>query len=156
MSRLGQKHLRLRVDPDSVLRRVAPPVSVFGEALESFAERMLAFAKKHGGVGLAAPQVGVSSRIIVVGRREPELCLVNPEMVSWSSDYETLAEGCLSLPNRSFTVERHVHLRVSARKPNGKLIDLDADELLARVIQHELDHLNGILILDKGNELMQS
>jgi peptide deformylase len=103
------------------------------------------------GIGLAAPQVGVSHRVLVY-RVEPESplnALVNPEIVWSGEETETLEEGCLSLPAVHVDVERPVHVRVKARDEHGEEIVVEASGLEARVIQHELDHLDGVLILDR-------
>jgi peptide deformylase len=103
------------------------------------------------GIGLAAPQVGVSHRLLVyrVEPDSPVQPLVNPE-IEWSSrDQETMEEGCLSLPGVHVEVERPLHIRVNAQDDKGDSIVVEASGLEARVIQHEVDHLDGVLILDR-------
>ena len=103
------------------------------------------------GVGLAAPQLGVSARLLVyrVGNDAPLIALVNPE-VEWSSpDEEIMEEGCLSLPGVAVDVERPVHVRVRGQDEQGETRIVEASGLEARVFQHEIDHLDGVLILDR-------
>ncbi len=145
-----KKRLKLRIYPDPVLSQVCNSVNNFNKHMQDFTERMHVFMKKNKGIGLAAPQVGVLYRIIVVSAREDHLCLVNPKIVSFSHDYDMKSEGCLSLPNQVFKVKRNFHIEVTAKNPKGKDVHFEATELLARVIQHEIDHLNGRMICDTG------
>jgi peptide deformylase len=103
------------------------------------------------GVGLAAPQVGLSQRLLVyrVGHDAPLIALVNPELEWTSDDGEEAEEGCLSIPGIHVEVERPVHVRVNAVDEFGEDLVVEASGLEARVIQHEVDHLNGVLILDR-------
>ena len=103
------------------------------------------------GVGLAAPQLGLSQRLLVyrVGPDAPLVALANPELEWASDDQETLDEGCLSIPGITVDVERPVHVRVRALDEEGETRMVEASGLEARVIQHEMDHLNGVLILDR-------
>ncbi len=147
---LAQKPLLLRIYPDTVLQQAADKVSTFGKPLRSFAETMYSFMVEHNGIGLAAPQVGILYRIVTIGLRDITCCLINPEIVSASFDYDTKEEGCLSLPDQTYTVKRNIHIEVRARNIYGGKLHFKAEHLFARVIQHETDHLNGILICDKG------
>ena len=149
-SELKQKPMTLRIYPDTILQQVADPVTVFDKSLRSFAETMLTFMSKHKGIGLAAPQVGILYRIITIGLREIKCCLINPEIISESFDNDIKEEGCLSLPDITYEVKRNVRIEVRARSTSGGKIHFEAEHLIARVIQHEIDHLNGILISDKG------
>ena len=103
------------------------------------------------GVGLAAPQLGISQRLLVyrVGPDAPVIALANPELEWSSDDREGLDEGCLSIPGITVDVERPVHVRVRARDEDGEPRLVEASGLEARVIQHEMDHLDGVLILDR-------
>jgi peptide deformylase len=142
-------HVRKLGDP--VLRTKALPVERFDDALRDEVRRMGILMEDALGIGLAAPQVGVSHRVLVY-RVEPEapvVALVNPQ-IDWSSrDEEISEEGCLSLPFVLVDVERPVAVRVRARDELGEDLVIEATGLEARVIQHELDHLDGILILDR-------
>src|SRR3954454_8327394 len=136
---------------DPVLKSRATEVDRFDDSLRTQVSRMGAIMNDALGVGLAAPQVGLSQRLLVyrVGHEAPLIALVNPEL-EWSSDDEEPAEeGCLSIPGVGVDVERPVHVRVRARDEFGEDRLVEASGLEARVIQHEIDHLNGVLILDR-------
>ncbi len=136
---------------DPVLKSRAASVDRFDEALQDQIERMAALMHDALGIGLAAPQIGVSQQLLVyrVGPEGPVVALVNPE-VEWTSDEaEPAEEGCLSIPGILVDVERPVHVRVRAQDEHGDARFVEASGLEARVIQHELDHLNGVLILDR-------
>ena len=142
-------HVRKYGDP--VLRSSARKVEVFDDALREEIARMGALMHDSMGIGLAATQVGTLHRVLVyrVEHDSPVNALVNPE-IEWSgSEKEWMEEGCLSLPAVHVDVERPVHVRVRARDGNGDEILIEASGLEARVIQHEMDHLDGILILDR-------
>jgi peptide deformylase len=142
-------HVRKFGDP--VLRTRARPVERFDDALREEVRRMSLLMIDSIGVGLAATQVGVLNRVFVyrVQQQSPVAALVNPE-IEWSGDeLETLEEGCLSLPTVHVDVERPVHIRVRALNEYGEPLMIEASGLEARVIQHELDHLDGVLVLDR-------
>ena len=142
-------HVRKFGDP--ALRTRARPVAQFDSALRSEIERMGGLMGDALGVGLAATQVGVLHRVLVyrVQQQAPPAALVNPE-IEWSgNETETMEEGCLSLPAVLVDVERPVHVRVRALDDQGEPILVEASGLEARVIQHEIDHLDGVLILDR-------
>lgn len=143
------KHVRKYGDP--VLRSRALEITTFDDALLDEARRMGKLMHDAYGIGLAATQVGRMHRLLVY-RTELEgavATLVNPVLEWASKEKETAEEGCLSLPGVGVDVERPVHVRVSARDERGKPIVVEASGLEARVIQHEMDHLDGVLILDK-------
>src|SRR5919112_1551911 len=137
---------------DPVLKSKATPVSTFDDALHSQVQRMGGLMNDALGVGLAAPQIGISQRLLVyrVGQDAPLVALINPE-VEWTSkgDEEVAEEGCLSIPGVGVDVERPVHVRVRAQDEYGEPRVVEASGLEARVIQHEMDHLDGVLILDR-------
>lgn len=137
---------------DPVLKSRATPVATFDDALRSQVQRMGGLMNDAMGVGLAAPQIGISQRLLVyrVGQDAPLVALVNPEL-EWSSngDEEIAEEGCLSIPGVGVDVERPVHVRVRARDEYGEPRLVEASGLEARVIQHEMDHLDGVLILER-------
>ena len=136
---------------DPVLKSRATEVDRFDDSLRGQVSRMAAIMSDSLGVGLAAPQLGISQRVLVyrVGPDAPVIGLINPEL-EWSSPgEETLEEGCLSIPGVAVDVERPVHVRVRARDEEGDERLVEASGLEARVIQHELDHLDGVLILDR-------
>ena len=136
---------------DPVLRSEARPVEVFDERLLDEVARMGAIMHDALGIGLAATQVGVLHRVLVyrVEHDSPVNALVNP-VLEWSGKQkEVLEEGCLSLPGVNVDVERPIHVRVRAQDATGAPILVEASGLEARVIQHEMDHLDGVLILDR-------
>ncbi len=135
---------RIRKFGDPVLRATALPVERFDDALLAETERMTQLMHDALGVGLAATQVGVLHRVLVyqAHTEDPVTVLVNPEL-------EPGAEGCLSLPGVHVEVERPTAVRVRARDPHGEDIEVEAEGLEARVIQHEIDHLDGILVFDR-------
>ena len=137
---------------DPVLKSKATPVSTFDDALRSQVQRMGGLMHDALGVGLAAPQIGISQRLLVyqVGQDAPLIALVNPEL-EWTSkgDEEIAEEGCLSIPGVGVDVERPVFVRVRAQDEYGDSRLVEASGLEARVIQHEMDHLDGVLILDR-------
>jgi peptide deformylase len=136
---------------DPVLKSRATPVDRFDEALLKQVRRMAGIMGDALGVGLAAPQLGISQRLLVyrVGPDAPVIALANPEVEWASDDQEGLDEGCLSIPGVMVDVERPVHVRVRARGEGGEPRLVEASGLEARVIQHEIDHLDGVLILDR-------
>ncbi len=142
---------RVRKLGDPVLRASAVQVERFDDALRSEIERMGELMSDALGIGLAATQVGVLHRVLVYRAYtdDPITALVNPQ-IEWRSDeVEVAAEGCLSIPGVHVEVERPVRIRARARDPQGKEIVVEAEDLEARVIQHEVDHLDGVLILDR-------
>ena len=142
---------RIRKFGDPVLRARARPVERFDAALREEVQRMGELMNDAIGVGLAATQVGVLHRVLVyrVQQESPVVALVNPE-IEWSGgEQEIMEEGCLSLPSVLVDVERPIHVRVRARDEHGEEILVEATGLEARVIQHEIDHLDGILILNR-------
>jgi peptide deformylase len=137
---------------DPVLKSKASPVRDFGPELRAEVERMVGIMRDAMGVGLAATQVGVLRRLLVfqAGQDSEPSALVNPE-VEWRSDEVVVAEeGCLSLPRVSMDVERPLHARFSGLDVDGEPVRIEASGLEARVLQHEIDHLDGVLILDRA------
>ena len=138
---------------DPVLKSRATPVDRFDDTLQQQVQRMAGIMKDAIGVGLAAPQVGLSQRLLVyrIGSEAPLITLVNPELEWHSEDQETFEEGCLSIPSVAVDVERPVHVRVRAKDEHGEERLVEASGLEARVIQHEMDHLDGVLMLDRAS-----
>jgi peptide deformylase len=137
---------------DPVLKSKASPVREFGPELRAEVERMVSIMRDGMGVGLAATQLGVLRRLLVfqAGPDSEPTALINPE-IEWLSDEVVVAEeGCLSLPRVSMDVERPLHARFSGLDVDGEPVRLEASGLEARVLQHELDHLDGVLILDRA------
>ena len=136
---------------DPVLKSSATPVDRFDDSLRRQVRRMAGIMSDALGVGLAAPQLGVSQRLLVyrVGTDAPVIALANPELEWQGADNEMLEEGCLSLPGVQVDVERPLHVRVRGQDEHGDERRIEASGLEARVIQHEMDHLDGVLILDR-------
>jgi peptide deformylase len=143
------RHIRTFGDP--VLRAKARPVDAFDDALRDEVARMGRLMHDSIGIGLAATQVGTLHRLLVyrVQHESPIIALVNPVLEWKGKESEIADEGCLSLPGVLVEVERPVHIRVRAQDEHGDDIELEASGLEARVIQHEMDHLDGVLILDR-------
>ena len=142
-------HVRKWGDP--VLKTRARAVDQFDEALQAEVDYLRRIMHDSYGVGLAAPQIGTSNRVLVY-RVQPEsliVALVNPE-VEWAGrETEVVEEGCLSLPNVHVDVERPVHVRARAIDEHGEAVVIEASGLEARVIQHEVDHLDGVLMIER-------
>jgi peptide deformylase len=144
--------------PDPVLRRKARKITEVDGELEQLIENMIETMRDAPGVGLAAPQIGVSSRVIVVeyGDEEDEekpkklYALVNPEIVSASEEMVTNMEGCLSVPGLLGEVERHAEVVIKGLNRKGKPMKIKALGWLARIFQHEIDHLDGIVYPDRA------
>jgi peptide deformylase len=138
---------------DPVLKSVASPIRDFGPELRAEVERMIAIMRDGLGIGLAATQLGKLRRLLVFqagGSESEATALVNP-VVDWTSDEVVIAEeGCLSLPRVSMEVERPLHAVVTALDCEGEPVRIEASGLEARVLQHEIDHLDGVLILDRA------
>jgi peptide deformylase len=138
---------------DPVLRAKALPVTKFDERLASEVAQMSQLMQDALGIGLAATQLGVMQRLLVYRTSidGPLIAVVNPELEWVSDQLETAEEGCLSLPGVAVDVERALHLRVTAQDPAGEEILIEASGIEARVLQHEIDHLDGILIIDRSS-----
>ncbi|HPZ15289.1 MAG TPA: peptide deformylase [Sphaerochaeta sp.] len=141
---------------DEILRERCKPVKTFDSALSMLVDAMFTTMAEANGVGLAAPQVGVDSRLFVVdipdfGKR----VFINPQIIETSVEVSCAEEGCLSVPGLWHDVERPSSIVVQAQDERGKVFTLKADGLLARAIQHENDHLNGVLFIDRLEEVEQ-
>lgn len=139
------------------LKEVSLPVEVFDTKLERLGEDLLETMYAKRGVGLAAPQIGVNCRVIVcdvtaAGEKGQPFSLVNPEVVKQEGK-EKAEEGCLSIPGFTAVVERATRVTVRALSLQGDAMQIDAEDLLARVLCHEIDHLDGILYLDRISRL---
>lgn len=133
---------------DPILRQKAVKVSRFDQSIQELIDDMVDTMRDAPGVGLAAPQVGVPLRIVVVDVEDQLYVLCNPEIVESSGEYEP-EEGCLSIPGYVANVKRAEAVTVKAKNRRGKQIKIKADGLLAHVFQHEIDHLDGILFIDR-------
>ena len=146
--------LPIILHPDPVLRKVAESVTDITPDILQLLDDMMETMLKAPGIGLAAPQVAVSKRVIVLDVEGRDAVggqpfkMINPEIIAFSDDKTELEEGCLSLPEMACVVSRPKEVTVRYRDITGKEQQLDADGLLAKAIQHEIDHLNGKLIFD--------
>ncbi|MPN01001.1 Peptide deformylase 2 [bioreactor metagenome] len=149
--------------PDPVLRRKAHKVTDFGKEFQTLVDNMIETLREAPGVGLAAPQVGVSERLIVVeyGDDDDEtvpkklFVVANPEIVFKSEEVVKGIEGCLSVPDLIGEVERHVKIEVRGLNRHGKPVKIKAEDWIARIFQHEIDHLDGILFTDRTDLVWQ-
>lgn len=139
--------------PDPVLRQKAEPVAAVDAEIKALMDNMLETMYDAPGIGLAAPQVGISARVIVMDcsddDAEPEpICMANPEIIRLGETRETMEEGCLSIPGHRGEVSRPVELDIRYLDENGEPQERHAEGLLAVCIQHEIDHLDGVLFID--------
>lgn len=145
--------LKLHIVPDLVLRKMADPVKTVDRGMSRFMHTMLETMYKRAGVGLAAPQVGELKRVIVVDVAEEQneaqaFMMADPEIISRSEELFTYREGCLSIPGQYAEVTRPKLIRLSYTDVNNKRVAMEAQDLLSICIQHEIDHLNGVLFVD--------
>ena len=134
---------------DPILSKTAQAVTVFDDQIRQTAKEMLILMKEKDGVGLAAPQVGISQQIITIDAGKGPLALVNPQITYQSEDLKDDKEGCLSLPGVSLKIARPHKVNVSFQDVYGQIQVIKAKGLTARVLQHEIDHLSGVLITDR-------
>lgn len=137
---------------DPVLRRISRPVKEVNDSIRKLMDNMAETMYYSHGVGLAAPQVGINKRVIVVDVGDGLYKMVNPEVVS-SSGIQDGPEGCLSVPNIIGNVKRSEHVKVKALDENGEEMVIEASGFKARAFQHEIDHLNGIIFTDKATDI---
>lgn len=146
--------------PHPLLKAKAEPVGEVDEDLRRLIADMFETMYKAPGIGLAAPQVGVLKRLVVLdvadGEERRPMVLINPEIVWRSDERATAEEGCLSLPNQFAEVTRPVAVRLRYRNEQGEEVEMPAEGLLARCVQHEVDHLNGILFVDHLSALKRN
>jgi len=142
--------LRLRLYPDSVLRELCGPVERFDAWLSDVFEEMLALMRAHDGIGLGGPQAGLTQRLFVAEIEGQTLCLANP-VILVRSGRDRMVEGCLSLPGLHVEIQRNFQVEVQAYDARGRKQEHRIQGLWARVMQHEIDHLDGVLICDHEN-----
>ncbi len=143
---------RLTLYPEPILRKTAAPVEAFDDELALTVEAMFDLMTKSNGVGLAAPQVGLQKRILVLnatGKPEDALALVNVAILDKSGEPTVYDEGCLSFPGIYAEVKRPDRCKVRAFTPKGEPIEREFDGFVSRIIQHEYDHLEGVLLVDR-------
>ncbi len=138
---------QIRVMGDPVLRQEAKPIDDIDGRIVQMVDDMVPAMYQAEGIGLAAPQVGIQKRLFVYDIGEGSQTLVNPEIIESDGEW-TFEEGCLSVPGLSFEIIRPKEVHLVGRDLDGNEVSIEADELLARLFQHELDHLDGVLLLD--------
>ncbi|MDT3414755.1 peptide deformylase [Brevibacillus aydinogluensis] len=134
--------------PDPILREKSAVVTKFNANLHKLLDDMAETMYDADGVGLAAPQVGVSKRVIVMDCGEGLIEVVNPEIIAYEGEQFDYPEGCLSIPGLRGDVRRHKWIKLRGQDRYGNVFEMEADDLLSRCAQHEIDHLNGILFID--------
>ena len=156
--------LEIATLPDPVLRRKAKKITTFDKELQTLIDNMVETMRKAPGVGLAAPQVSISSRLVVIEYGEEDedgketspkklYAVINPEIVQMSEEVENGVEGCLSIPGIVGEVERATKITVKGLNRFGKPVKITAEGWLARIFQHEIDHLEGILFPDRATRV---
>ncbi len=138
---------------DELLRKKCRPVTSFDSRLESIVDDMTETLKKADGCGLAAPQVGILRRIIIIDVGDGPIELINPEILR-SGGRQREIEGCLSCPDSWGYVKRPMKIRVRAQDRTGEFVEYEGRELFARCVCHEIDHLDGVLFVDKADEMV--
>jgi peptide deformylase len=141
--------------PDPVLKKKARPVQKFNARLHKLLDDMAETMYDAKGVGLAAPQVGILKRVIVVDVGEGLIEIVNPEIVEKKGEQLAPPEGCLSIPNLLGEVRRAQWVKVTGQDRDGNPVELEAEGYLARALQHEVDHLNGVLFIDIADRVFR-
>jgi len=155
------KALNIITEPDPILRKESTNLEKIDNDLRKFMDRMLETMYNAPGIGLAAPQVGILKRLVVIdiSKNEEErkpLFLINPKIITRSKKLSTYEEGCLSLPGQFAEIERPAECHVIYVDYNGKNKELKANGLLSTCIQHEVDHLNGVLFIDYLSKLKKT
>ncbi len=151
----------IRIYPDEVLKKKAETVTDFNEEIRQIVNDMFETMYKRGGVGLAANQVGILKRIVIIdlhsgkeNQGKEQIVLINPEIVTLEGE-EIKEEGCLSLPGLYKKVKRAAYAKVKAQNLDGEEFTIEGEGLLARAFQHEIDHLNGIVFIDRLSPLQK-
>lgn len=138
----------IRVNEDPILRKISKVVKNIDERTQILIDDMLDTMYEANGVGLAAPQVGILKRVVVIDIGDGPIILINPEIVEANGEVKDV-EGCLSVPGKQGNVIRPQYVKVKAEDRDGNSIEIQGEDLLARALCHEIDHLNGILYTDK-------
>jgi len=138
----------IRINEDPILRKISKVVKNIDERTQILIDDMLDTMYEANGVGLAAPQVGILKRVVVIDIGDGPIILINPEIVEANGEVKDV-EGCLSVPGKQGNVIRPKYVKVKAEDRDGNSIEIQGEDLLARALCHEIDHLNGILYTDK-------
>jgi len=152
MKKSQKLQLSLKIFPDEVLRQVCKPVERFDTELRDLIKEMLVLMRIKEGIGLAAPQVGMTKRLFVCEIENESLSLINPVIIHAGGQAEMI-EGCLSLPHMQVNIKRSNRLYVRGLNDRGREMQYELTGLWARVFQHEMDHLDGVLICDHGENV---
>ncbi len=144
---------KIRLDGDEILRKISRPVDEVTPKIEILIKDMIETMVEANGVGLAAPQVGILKRIVVIDVGEGPIVMINPEIIEVEGEQVGI-EGCLSVPGKSGTVTRPYRVKAKAMNEKGETYTIEGEELLARAICHEIDHLDGKLYTDIAVDLM--
>lgn len=148
--------LKIRTNDDPVLRKVCRPVDKINSRVITLLDDMIETMRSADGVGLAAPQVGILRRIVVIETEPGNVIeLINPKIIAFAGEQEG-QEGCLSVPGRAGIVKRPMHVTVRALNRHGETIEISGSELTARAFCHELDHLDGKLYIDIASEMLEN
>ena len=148
--------LEIRKYPDPILKSIADPVEKFDDQLAKLIDQMIETMYHESGIGLAAPQIGVAQRIIVLDTSRSAsspMHFINPKIIEASKVKVASEEGCLSIPDFRETIKRHEEVTIAALDKHGSPVELKADGLLAICLQHEIDHINGVLFVDHLSRL---
>tara|TARA_A100001011_G_C14277679_1_gene830054 strand:- start:972 stop:1496 length:525 start_codon:yes stop_codon:yes gene_type:complete len=153
--------LRILIEPDPILRKKCQPIEKVDDALRKLMDDMLSTMYQAPGIGLAASQIGILRRLVVIDiskdeKKNDPFFLINPEIIFRSKKTSIFEEGCLSLPGQFAEIERPSECHIKYTDYNGKPKELKADGLLSTCIQHEVDHLNGILFIDYLSKLKKT
>lgn len=138
----------IRINEDPILRKISKVVKNIDERTQILIDDMLDTMYESNGIGLAAPQVGILKRVVVIDIGDGPIILINPEIVETNGEVKDV-EGCLSVPGKQGNVIRPQYVKVKAEDRDGNSIEIQGEDLLARALCHEIDHLNGILYTDK-------
>ncbi|WZL83035.1 peptide deformylase [Vallitaleaceae bacterium 9-2] len=145
---------QIRIEGDEILRKHARKVEEITPKIKELVEDMIETMYDANGVGLAAPQIGVLKRIVIIDVGEGPIVMINPEIIERAGEQEGV-EGCLSVPGKSGIVKRPNYVKAQAMNEKGEVFTVEGEELLARAICHELDHLDGRLYIDIAQEMVE-
>lgn len=148
--------LPIIINPNPILRKKSAEIKqIKTEQFQELCLNMVKTMLEKDGIGLAAPQIGQNIRLVVVNTKDGAICMINPKIIRKSLTKKWGEEGCLSIPNVFGEVKRHKKIKYIYCNKNGKQINANASGLMARIIQHEIDHLDGILFIDKAKNIKQ-
>ena len=148
--------MKILIYPNPVLRKEAESVQAIDDDLRKLADEMIDLMYTDDGIGLAAPQVGISKQLIVLDIGEGPIVLFNPKIIELSDEHEPMEEGCLSFPDIRISISRPKRIKVTGMNQEGDTVQFEAEGLPAKVFQHEIDHLNGVLIIDYASSIQRT